>query len=180
MSDEIISLTGNGDIALYHLDLSSLESVRQFAREVTSNEKKLNVLVNNAGAAGLPCKKTKDNLGLELQVNYYGHFLLTLLLIGMISNRRYTMHDLAIDFNNFLNYCSSDLLRKSPAARIIHVSSMLHKLGKLHFEDFKYKNNYLDHFQAYSDSKLNIAIFSVELARRLKKGTGKWSSSFAK
>lgn len=82
--DEIIALSKNDNIVIYPFDLSSLESVRKLANEIKSKEKKLDVLINNAGAAVLPHEKTKDNLELGLQVNYYGHFLLTLLLIGEI------------------------------------------------------------------------------------------------
>ena len=65
-----------------HLDLSSLTSVRNFAKEIIATENRLDVLINNAGIAGLVNKKTEDAIEWGYQVNHYGHFLLTILLIG--------------------------------------------------------------------------------------------------
>lgn len=64
------------------MDLSSFENVRKFAKNIIANEKKLDVLINNAGIAVNGNKKTEDGLEIGVQVNHYGHFLLTNLLIG--------------------------------------------------------------------------------------------------
>lgn len=56
--------------------------MRKFAKIIIANEERLDVLINNAGIAVNSNKKTKDGLELGLQVNHYGHFLLTNLLIG--------------------------------------------------------------------------------------------------
>lgn len=71
-----------------HLDLSSLDSVRKFANNIINTEPRLDVLVNNAGAAGIGKKITADNLLLGMQVNYFGPFLLTCLLLGKTQFRR--------------------------------------------------------------------------------------------
>lgn len=65
-----------------HLDLSSLASVRTFANQIIKEEPRLDVLVNNAGVGGVRNKITADNLQLGLQVNHFGPFLLTCLLVG--------------------------------------------------------------------------------------------------
>lgn len=68
------------------LDLSSLNSVRQFAAKVIEQESQLNVLVNNAGVANAFGKNiTEDGLELTMATNQYGPFLLTHLLL-----RKYT------------------------------------------------------------------------------------------
>jgi NAD(P)-dependent dehydrogenase (short-subunit alcohol dehydrogenase family) len=67
------------------LDLSSLASIREFAKDITSTETHLDILVNNAGAGGLGEKQTADNLLIGMQVNHFGPFLLTCLLVGKIS-----------------------------------------------------------------------------------------------
>lgn len=67
-----------------HLDLSSLASVRKFANKIINKEPRLDVLVNNAGVAGVRNKITADNLQLGMQVNHFGPFLLTCLLVGKI------------------------------------------------------------------------------------------------
>lgn len=81
-SDEIISYSGNSDVVLMQLDLSSLSSVRQFATKVNKQESRLDVLVNNAGVANTFGKKiTEDGLELTMATNQYGPFLLTHLLL---------------------------------------------------------------------------------------------------
>ncbi len=46
---EIRRSTGNGNIVVRHLNLSSLLSVRQFVHEYTASEDRLDILINNAG-----------------------------------------------------------------------------------------------------------------------------------
>jgi len=47
--------TGNENIVVQELDLSRLQSVRQFASAVLDQESRLDILVNNAGTAGYIC-----------------------------------------------------------------------------------------------------------------------------
>nr|CAD7594681.1 unnamed protein product [Timema genevievae] len=83
VKDEIISSTGNSSVVVKKLDLSSLESVRQFANDVNRSEKRLDVLVHNAGYANTFSKQvTGDGLEITMATNHYGPFLLTHLLIG--------------------------------------------------------------------------------------------------
>lgn len=49
---EIISLTGNTNLEVKHLELESFESVRRCAEDVLRTEKRLDVLINNAGIVG--------------------------------------------------------------------------------------------------------------------------------
>lgn len=65
------------------LDLSSLESIREFAADVNRTESRLDVLIHNAGCAYTFEKVvTKDGLDMTLGTNHFGPFLLTHLLIG--------------------------------------------------------------------------------------------------
>jgi retinol dehydrogenase 14 len=64
------------------LDLGSLKSVRDFAKQFLETKDQLHVLINNAAATGLENKISKDGIQQELQINHYGPFLLTILLIG--------------------------------------------------------------------------------------------------
>ncbi|XP_043472366.1 retinol dehydrogenase 12-like [Leptopilina heterotoma] len=147
--DEIIEISGNKNIEAHFLDLGSFESVRKFAKNIIAKEKRLDILINNAGIASSSNKKTKDGLEIGMQVNHYGHFLLTNLLI--------------------------DLLKKSTPSRIVHVASILHLLGRLDFNNMNSEkgNNML---LLYSDSKLYNVLCSNEFAKRLK-GTGVTSNS---
>lgn len=47
---QIVKISGNEDIGLYLADISSLDSVRPLCEEIRAHEKKLDVLINNAGA----------------------------------------------------------------------------------------------------------------------------------
>lgn len=85
---DIVQSTGNTLVEVQHLDLSSLASVRKFANNIINREPRLDVLVNNAGAGGTRNKITADNLQLGMQVNHFGHFLLTCLLLGKTYSRR--------------------------------------------------------------------------------------------
>jgi NAD(P)-dependent dehydrogenase (short-subunit alcohol dehydrogenase family) len=82
VADEIIASTGNTTVEVQHLDLSSLASVRKFARNIINTEPRLDVLINNAGATRVEQKLTKDGMLLGMQVNHFGPFLLTCLLVG--------------------------------------------------------------------------------------------------
>ncbi|XP_043931116.1 retinol dehydrogenase 12-like isoform X2 [Protopterus annectens] len=144
---EVRNSTGNGNIIVKKLDLASLASVRQFAKEICETEPHLDILINNAGVLmGSKSQKSQTEDGFEIQfgVNHLGHFLLTNLLL--------------------------DKLRHSAPSRIVTVSSTAHATGKIQFEDtFLVKN--CSSFACYSQSKLANVLFTRELAKRLK-GSG--------
>lgn len=48
-ADEIRQQSGNGNVVVKKLDLSSLQSVRDLAKDVQENEDRLDILINNAG-----------------------------------------------------------------------------------------------------------------------------------
>lgn len=86
-ADEIVKESNNGNIAVRKLDLSSLQSIRMFARQINQEESRLDVLIHNAGTAETFRKKvTEDGLEQTMATNYFGPFLLTHLLIGNIRN----------------------------------------------------------------------------------------------
>ncbi|XP_011866237.1 PREDICTED: retinol dehydrogenase 12-like isoform X2 [Vollenhovia emeryi] len=134
---------GAGELAIYSLDLCSLKSVRNCAENVLKNEAALHILVNNAGVALLPHQKTEDGHEALFQINYLGHFLLTLLLLPKMQ-------------------------LSSPGCRIVNVSSVLHFFGDINFDDIN-----LDKARglmtAYYQSKLAIILITKELAYRLQK-----------
>lgn len=141
----IASATGNQDVVYRHLDLASLKSVRQFAAQMLETESNLHVLINNAGVYGFP-EHTEDGIVESMQVNYFGHFLLTLLLLP--------------------------LLKKSQSGRVINLSSILHFLGS--FNPITINSSeprFLRLYRNYCDSKFLMLMFTVELSRRLE-GTG--------
>nr|XP_002124144.1 retinol dehydrogenase 14-like [Ciona intestinalis] len=130
-------------VVIKQLDLSSLASVRAFAKDINDNESKIDVLLNNAGIMLVPKGKTEDGFELHYGVNHLGHFLLTNLLL--------------------------DLIKRSAPSRIVTVSSEAHRLGtpKIDFKDMNFDNNY-DESVAYGRSKLMNILFTKELSKRLE------------
>ncbi|XP_025263371.1 retinol dehydrogenase 11 [Camponotus floridanus] len=131
-----------GELVICSLDLTNLKSVRECARKILSDESVIHILINNAGVMMTPYEKTKDGFELQLQSNYLGHFLLTLLLLPRIQS-------------------------SAPGCRIINVSSICHRVGKIYFNDINLENSYSP-MKAYGQSKLANILFTKELAHRLK------------
>ncbi|XP_076034897.1 retinol dehydrogenase 11-like isoform X3 [Oratosquilla oratoria] len=85
--EEIRKATGNNLVEVQLLDISSMASVRKFAKNFLKNEKRLDVLILNAGIIG-PSKLTFTDEGNEITIatNHLGHFLLTNILLGISCN----------------------------------------------------------------------------------------------
>ncbi|CAB3363560.1 Hypothetical predicted protein [Cloeon dipterum] len=143
--DEICKETGSENVEIMKIDLGSVQSVRNFAKEFLCKEEKLDVLVNNAAAVGMTHKISQDGMQHELQINHFGPFLLTLLLL--------------------------DVLKKSAPSRVIFVSSVAHKFGSIDFENLNCEKSFPGSRVHYSNAKLANVLTSNELARRLQ-GTG--------
>ncbi|GFG29723.1 hypothetical protein Cfor_03308 [Coptotermes formosanus] len=75
---------GAGEVLTVHLDLSSLDSVRECAQTLLRTEKYINILINNAGVCLCPKGLTKDGFEMQFGVNHLGHFLFTNLLLPRI------------------------------------------------------------------------------------------------
>lgn len=128
------------DIEIMGVDLSKLASVRVFASAFVEKYPQLDLLINNAGIMTPPFSLSEDGFESQMAANYFGHFLLTNLLLKTIL--------------------------KTPCSRIITLSSIAHKQGKIHFEDLQSQKKYSP-MAAYSQSKLACLMFSYELQRRL-------------
>jgi len=142
---EIREVTRNQDVTVMELDLASLQSVRRFVEEFKKREKKLDVLINNAGIMLHPQAKSDDSNELHFQINYLGHFLLTVLLL--------------------------DTLKASPGSRVINTSALAHWSTTIDLDDLNMEKSEFIARRAYGQSKLALIIFTRELARRLE-GTG--------
>ncbi len=138
----ILEKVPNGDLEIMEIDLSKLKSVRSFATAFLSQYDALHLLINNAGVMIPPYQKTEDGFELQMAANYFGHFLLTGLLL--------------------------ELILKTPASRIVSLSSLAHKQGDIHFDDLYWEKEY-SKMKAYQQSKLACLIFAFELQRRLEK-----------
>jgi NAD(P)-dependent dehydrogenase (short-subunit alcohol dehydrogenase family) len=74
------------NIRLIECDLRSFDSIRHFVKLYNEEEKRLDVLICNAGIAWAPNLLTNDGFNTVIQVNYLGHFLLTNLLLDKLKN----------------------------------------------------------------------------------------------
>lgn len=66
------------------LDLSSLQSIRDFVKAFEGKYDRLDVLVNNAGVMACPYQKTKDGFEWQIGCNHLCHFLLMRLLTPLM------------------------------------------------------------------------------------------------
>ena len=126
------------------VELASLQSVRDLRAAFLDRYDRLDVLINNAGIYPAKQRFTEEGFEMQIGVNHLSHFLLTNLLL--------------------------DCIKQSAPARIITVTSMLHKRGRLDFDTFKGFTKYSAQ-TAYNQSKLANVLFGVELAERLR-GSG--------
>jgi NAD(P)-dependent dehydrogenase (short-subunit alcohol dehydrogenase family) len=122
-----------GQTEVRHLDLADLASIRDFAADLGE----IAVLVNNAGVMATPKRRTKDGFELQIGTNHLGHFALTGLLLGRITDRVVTM------------------------------SSAAHRMGRIHLDDLNWDRRRYQRWQAYGQSKLANLLFTYELDRRL-------------
>lgn len=140
----LIKETRNERIDYIVCDLASFASIRSCAREFEERVGRLDVLINNAGVLPQERQESQDGIELNLAVNYLAPFLLTNLLLP--------------------------LLRKSAPARIINVSSTMHREGVIDFDDLESKKDF-DKYEAYAQSKLALILFTKKLAGELR-GSG--------
>ncbi len=142
--DEILRRHPMARVESIVADLSVVSQMRHVAREYRARHERLHVLVNNAGVMMGKRTETPDGLETNFAINYLAPFLLT--------------HDLL-----------PALVAGAPS-RVIVVSSMMHRMGRLHLDDLQSRRDY-NYLRAYSTTKLMSLMFTYELARRLE-GTG--------
>jgi NAD(P)-dependent dehydrogenase (short-subunit alcohol dehydrogenase family) len=122
------------------LDLANLASVRAFAARMIARGQPLDLLINNAGVMDLPARRlTEDGFEMQFGTNHLSHFALTGLLLP--------------------------LLVRAEAPRVVNVSSLAHRGGKIDFDNLQAERKYKS-WPAYQQSKLANLLFTFELQRR--------------
>ncbi|MCP2234862.1 oxidoreductase [Prauserella halophila] len=128
---------------LVELDLADLASVRRAAADVRERTgDSLDVLVNNAGVMAPPHEKTRDGFELQFGTNHLGHAALTWLLLPA--------------------------LRTRPGARVVTVSSLAARSGRIDTTDPHFERRRYNPVAGYGQSKLANQVFALELDRRLR------------
>ena len=123
----------SGSVEVRKLDLGDLASVREFAEDAPEAE----VLVNNAGIMGVPYVLTSDGFESQIGTNHLGHFALTNLLLGKITDR------------------------------VVTVSSIFHRMGNMDLNDLNWQHRRYNAWLAYAQSKLANLLFTSQLQQRL-------------
>ena len=130
----------DADVRFEALDLASLRSVQAFAERLRSGLERIDLLVNNAAVMTPPTRRlTQDDFELQFGTNHLGHFALTAHLLP--------------------------LLRAGRSPRVVSVSSVAARAGRLRFDDLQSGLAYRP-MDAYGQSKLACLMFALELQRR--------------
>lgn len=130
--------SGGGVAEVVELDLASLDSVRRVAEDLLGRGVALDGLINNAGVMAPPKRQeTRDGFELQFGTNVLGHYALTCQLLPIVTER------------------------------VVTLSSIAHKRGRIAFEDLQSVKSY-NPMRAYEQSKLGNLMFSFELERKLQ------------
>ena len=130
--------------SIYYADLSRLVATKRAAAEIAAAERRIDVLINNAGALFASRRVTEDGLERTFATNHMAYVVLT--------------HGLR------------DRLIASAPARVVNTASNAHKGALLDFDDLQSAHGYRG-FKVYRRSKLCNILYTRELARRWA-GTG--------
>jgi len=149
--EHILKYHPEAKVRVLHLDISSLESVRDFSKAFLALGLPLHILINNAGIMACPFKLSKDGYEMQFATNHLGHFLLTNLLLEHMKQ--------------------SCPVGGATEGRIVNVSSLAHHAsyaeGILPKDKLHHKNAYIA-WKAYGQSKLANVLFAGELDKKLK------------
>jgi NAD(P)-dependent dehydrogenase (short-subunit alcohol dehydrogenase family) len=138
-----IGKSGKGSAKFYQADFASLAEVRKLADAVIRDNKRLDILINNAGIGWVfdsTRKLSPDGYEMHFEINYLSHYLLTQRLLP--------------------------LLVASAPARIINVSSG--SQAPIDFDDPMMEKGY-NGGRGYAQSKLAQVMMTIDMAPALEK-----------
>jgi NAD(P)-dependent dehydrogenase (short-subunit alcohol dehydrogenase family) len=144
---EIKAQFPDAEIVWLPLDLMDFSSVRAAASTVLAKESRLDLLICSAGIMAVPYEETKDGNESQFQTNYLSHYLLTTLLIPLLTKTAETA--------------------PKGTVRIINVSSNGHYLlgpkGGIDFENINLKES--SPWTRYGQSKLANVLHAKALTK---------------
>ena len=121
------------------LDLADLSSVAAFAEALLAAGRPVDILINNAGVMAVPRRRTTiDGFEMQFGTNYLSHFALTGRLLPLLT---------------------------AAQARVVQLSSVAHRGGRIQLRDLNYRSGYRP-WPVYQQSKLAMLMFALELQRR--------------
>ncbi len=143
----ILGTAPGASVSTRELDLASLASIAAFGEQLRSEGRAIDILVNNAGVMTPPERRTTaDGFELQFGTNHLGHFALTAELMPLLR----------------------------PGARVTSQTSVVARRGAINWDDLEWKRRYRAH-AAYSQSKIAVGLFALELQRRST--AGGWGST---
>lgn len=130
--------TPGAQITTPPLDLSSLESIAAFGDSMRADGRPVHVLINNAGVMTPPDRRTTaDGFELQFGTNHLGHFALVGRLLPLLREGR---------------------------ARVTSQISVAANERRINWDDLNGDRSY-DGMTAYSQSKIALGLFALELDR---------------
>jgi NAD(P)-dependent dehydrogenase (short-subunit alcohol dehydrogenase family) len=139
---ELLERHRDASLDIVPLDLGNLALVKACADQVIARYPRLDAIVCNGGIMAVPFGLTVDGFEQHMGVNYYGHFA----LVGHLM----------------------PVIRRSPGTRVVTVTSLAEKLGRLDLDAPVTAERY-DRWRAYGDSKLAILMLALMLDERFKR-----------
>ena len=138
--------------AIHYADLALLPEMKRVASEIASSERRIDVLINNAGALYGSRELTPDGLERTFALNHMAYFVVTMAL--------------------------RDRLIDSRPSRVVNTASNAHVAVRLHLDDLQSAGPYRrlilstllygsPGLEVYARSKLCNVLFTRELARCL-------------
>ncbi|PHY18882.1 SDR family NAD(P)-dependent oxidoreductase [Caulobacter sp. BP25] len=145
IANQINEEVGMKRVSFGMLDLSSLEAVRHFAHRW--GDRRLNLLINNAGVMACPLSRTVDGLEMQIGTNHFGHFLLSVLLApNLVDGAAHSGH----------------------RSRLVSLSSIGHRRSPVNFEDPNYNTRPYDKWEAYGQAKTANSLFALGFDKRFR------------
>jgi NAD(P)-dependent dehydrogenase (short-subunit alcohol dehydrogenase family) len=153
MLAHIRSAHPHAEVSFEPLDLASLASVAACADRISRSVTHIDLLINNAGVMAIPTRYvTSDGFEMQFGANYLGHFALTMRLLPRVL--------------------------AAPSPRVVTLSSLAHRWGRIHFDDLQFEHGY-GPAKAYGQSKMACLMFSMELERRARAANWRLMSNAA-
>ena len=129
------------ELEIMEADFASLTSVSALADKLLVRGLPVTLLMNNAGTMCTGYKQTEDELETTVSVNYVSPYLLTRKLVPLLVE----------------------------GARVVNMVSCTYAIGRIEQEFFsKGRKGCFHRIPIYSNTKLALTLFTLELAERLK------------
>lgn len=138
--DALLKDYPDANVTLMQLDMADFSSIDAFSKRLIEEKIDVDVFVNNAGVFHQPNQKTANGFELVLGTNYLGVYYLTERILPYLSSLPHEV-------------------------RYVNTISIIHKIGKIRYEDFYCEKRY-NNFRVYARSKLCLARYSYALANK--------------